>query len=693
MNPEFRKFVACAILAGLLLAQGTFQSVHAKPRKRVTPSAGWVQLENSRKRGAIQAPSVSSQLSQPQASANKNSQGSTQIPIGFPEAAHPISRSLARDVGWANIGDGTRIRAIAPGTKTEPVQVESLSPWNIEPSETFSKPQFQMANPPPQGGAGRTGGNPPPITGAQPMTLLSPNPQAAPAPDPSSANVKMLTPVGLTLPPGVDQTITLDFRDQDIRDAFRSLAQIAKLNLMIDPTITGTISLTFSNISLEEAFNTLLRTQNLEFSWEGQILRIFMPANAPLVAATFFIRNTAAETVDTLIKGILNAPRETSAIDRRQNSIEVRATYKTIQDIKQRLPFWDVAEAQIEAPRAFTEVFYLDYIDATTLIGGGGAGPIGMVAPNARVTPLSSNQASQAGAAGGAGTGRQDILLVSAEPGDLEKIRELIEKLDVAPIQVTIDAHIYELDLNEEERLGINWQKQIPIAGTTENVFDMSIAPETSDAGGTGVFRFGSLNVNQFRALLAMLKTHSFAKVLSNPVITTLNNRTANITVGQAIPYVSASTVNAETGQVSNTISQANANITLNVTPSVTGNDEVFLDITPTISSVLGFTSLGGNSTPNLSNRSAQTQVIIKNNNTIVIGGMIKTDKSDTISKVPYFADLPGIGKLFQKKTTKEIRTELIIFITPHIVRSHGKKKVTATAEGQINLPRLSLQP
>jgi type IV pilus assembly protein PilQ len=287
-----------------------------------------------------------------------------------------------------------------------------------------------------------------------------------------------------------------------------------------------------------------------------------------------------------------------------------------------------------------------------------------------------------------------DMMIVTDTQNNLDRIRELIEKLDVPPIQVTIDAHIYEIDKNEEERLGVNWQKSIPIPGASDNLFDMSIAPETADAGGTGVFRFGSLDVNQFRAILAMLKTHSFAKVLSNPVITTLNNRQATISVGQAIPYVSASQVNAETGQVTNTIEQANASIEMIVTPSVTGNDEVFLDIRPTISSVLGYTDLGGNSTPNLSSRSAATQVICKNNNTIVIGGMIKTDKSESLSKVPFLGDLPGIGRLFQKKTAREVRTELIIFITPHIVHRDGNRSVARSDSGKtLNTPRLTLTP
>jgi len=373
----------------------------------------------------------------------------------------------------------------------------------------------------------------------------------------------------------------------------------------------------------------------------------------------------------------------------RTNSLVITDTAAKLMDFETFIPKLDVGEASVDiTARPVTEVFYLDYIDATVL-----QQPIQTVAPGATIQSFSSSQASQAGAAGGStSTGRMDMMIITDSPNNLERIHEIIEKLDIAPMQVTIDAQIYEIDLNEEERLGINWQKQIPIPGTTENVFDMSISPEEATAGGTGVFRFGSLTVNQFRALLAMLKTHSFAKVLSNPVITTLNNRKANISVGQEISFVSASTVNAQTGQVTSTIGKENADIKLEVTPSVTGNDEVFLDITPTIKSILGYTTLGGNSTPNVSNRTAQTQVIVKNNHTIVIGGMIKTDKSESISKVPFFGDLPGIGKMFQRKSTKETRTELIIFITPHIVRPASKSPHFDTTKAG-STPRISMQP
>jgi type II secretory pathway component GspD/PulD (secretin) len=665
-----RKALLCAILVGLLLSAGTAPVVQARSPRAPAANGGWQPMPRREPSGSIKVPPPVGMVGP-----------SMSRPSPGPTAS---ARSFSRSMDWIDLGNGVRIRHAPPGGAPLP-KPDLLSPWPIPAAPPAMKrpemsPLFQLTPPPatstPSG----------PVTGAQPQGLTPP----APPTDPN-ANPEYILGGNLKLPPGVDMQIRqLDFRDTALADALRSLAQLVNINLMLHSAIQGNVTILFSNITVEEAFNTLLRNYDLAFTWQGNILSIFPIANAPLVTTIFNIQNTNAAQVKEIIDRLLTPDRGKSEVDARTNSLMVTDTQHVLDKIRKLLPQIDVKEQAVEVTsRPVTEVFYLDYVDAGNLTE-----PIRMIAPAAQIQPYSSSQASMAavGGGGGAGGGRMDMMIITDTQSNLDRIRELIGKLDVAPIQVTIDAHIYEIDLNEEERLGINWQKQIPIPGTDENVFDMSVAPETSDAGGTGVFRWGSLNVQQFRALLAMLKTKSFAKVLSNPVITTLNNRQANITVGQAIPYVSASQVNAQTGNVTNTISQANANITLQVTPSVTGNDEVFLDINPTISSVLGFTTLGGNSTPNLSNRSAQTQVIIKNNHTIVIGGMIKTDKNETVAKVPFLGDLPGIGQLFRKKTWKESRTELIIFITPHIVRQQGHTSARLRQD-EAGAPRLSLQP
>ena len=412
---------------------------------------------------------------------------------------------------------------------------------------------------------------------------------------------------------------------------------------MLSQEITGQVTILFSDVTIEEAFNTILTNFNLTFAWEGSILRIFAKSSAPTMTRIFSIQHTNAADLQQIVTKILTPNVGALEIDSRTNSLMVTDTAAKLNEVKNLLPKIDVKESAVQVTsRPVTEVYYLNYADATTL-----SAPIKMLSANVQIQEFSSSQASQAGAAGGTTTGRMDMMIITDTQNNLDRIRAY-RKARCTPIQVTSTLTFMKSTKTKKNASVSTGRNQFRYQAQPTMCL-LSIAPETSDARGTGVFRFGSLDINQFRALLAMLSTHSFAKVLNNPVLPP-EQSPANITVGQAIPYVSASQVNAETGQVTNTIAQANANIALVVTPSVTGNDEVFLDIQPTISSVLGYTDLGGNSTPNLSNRSAQTQVICKNNHTIVIGGMIKTDKSETISKVPFLGDLPGIGRLFQKK-------------------------------------------
>lgn len=669
------------LLISLLLSKSPINIVQARSSRnssiRVSSTSGWKPLGTIR--STIVSDKVSNSLngSMDNSSANRSFDSRNNLISKFPTNLNSyVNRNTNKDhdIKWIDLGNGAKIRAVPSNFKSINDEYIEKIAFEINSKYQSSKkmPLFQ-ANVASSITASSsfiatdTQGQMAPVTKASSQPLINPS-------DSESSNVSSDYELGgkLKLPPKKNLQIRqLDFRDTPLQDALRSLAQLIDLNLMLHSNVQGTVTILFSNITVEEAFNTLLRNYELAFSWQGNILSIFPIANAPLVTRIFNIKNTNAAQVKEIIDKLLTPQRGKSEVDARTNSIMVTDAQHVIEQIKNLLPQIDVKEQEVEVTsRPVTEVFYLDYVDASNLTD-----PIKMIAPAAQIQAYSSSQASMAAAGGGTtGSGRMDMMIITDTQANLDRIRELIEKLDVAPIQVTIDAHIYEIDLNEEERLGINWQKQIPIPGTNENRFEMTIAPEDSNAGGTGVFRWGSLNVQQFQALLAMLKTKSFAKVLSNPVITTLNNRPANITVGQAIPYVSASQVNAQTGNVTVTVSQANANITLQVTPSVTGNDEVFLDINPTISSVIGFTTLGGNTTPNLSNRSARTQVIVKNHHTIVIGGMIKTDKNETVTKVPLLGDLPGIGQLFRKKTWREIRTELIIFITPHIIRNTSSK-------------------
>ncbi len=600
--------------------------------------------------------------------------------------------------GWSDLGANTKIRS-GYGLPSAPAEdSNTLSPEVLETIRQLKaeyadpEPMYQMAAPAAptdttvpaaQPATAGSTSSPKGLTPKQPNGLISPQKSGNNSSKNQNKTTVDIEGSTLSFPPGKNIKIkSLDFRQTPVSDALRSLARIININLMLSSEIPAkTVTVLFSDVTMEEAFNTILVNFNLSFSWEGKILRIFPSELAPTFTRIFTIQHTNAGDLQAMIERLLS-DRGKLELDARTNAIIVTDTLAKLTELENMLPQIDVKETGLEiTSRPVTEVFYLNYADANSIEPA-----IQMISENVKINKYSSSAASQAGAAAdssGGGAGRLDMMIITDTLTNLDRIRELIDKLDVAPIQVTIDAHIYEIDKNKETQIGVNWQKIVPVDGTSDaNLLDINISPTSSTAGGTGVFRFGSLSMNQFQAVLSTLNTNSFAKVLSNPVITTLNNHTANISVGQAISYISASTV-SEGGQVSNTVSTANANIELNVTPSVTGNDEVFLDIKPKISNVLGYTSLGGNQTPNLSNREATTQVICKNNHTIVIGGMMKTDKSNTINKVPVLGSLPGIGKLFQSRTEKEITTELIIFITPHIVREKAARHNSSVLSAQ----------
>ncbi len=694
MRMKYKKLITILLL--IVLSGGSAIPGYSQGWQRLNNRAGRpnsrtsARTNNNSSRNSNNKTTANNKNQTPRASVSYSSQPTAETsfyPTIRQNITDPYESNNNQQPGWSQLGNGALIRQgnfqqnsnnQQQGNKLSPEVLETIRQLKAEYSEP--EPRFQMAAPT------EPAAN---ITPKQSNSLIPPT-KSNDSFEKNQKNVQTGVDIqrsSITFPPNKNIRIkSLDFRQTDVADALRSLARIININLMLGNGVSGkSVTVLFNDVTMEEAFNTILVNFDLSFSWEGKILRIFPANEAPTFTRIFSIIHTNAVEIQPMINRLLTPGKGTSEIDSRTNSIIVNDTLAKLTEIENMLPQIDVQETGLEiTSRPVTEVFYLNYADASTITEA-----IQMLSEGAKIKEFSSSAASQAGAAGGAATtGRMDMMIITDTLTNLDRIRELIDKLDVPPIQVTIDAHIYEIDKTKEERLGFNWQKNIPVAGTTgSNIFEGTISP-MGEAGGTGVFRFGSLDVNQFTAVLSMLNTGTFAKVLSNPVITTLNNRAANITVGQAISYISASTV-SEGGQVSNEVSQAQANISLDVTPSVTGNDEVFLDIKPNISSVLGYTTLGGNSTPNLSNRSAQTQVICKNNHTIVIGGMIKTDKSESINKVPILGNIPGIGKLFQSKSTTENRTELIIFITPHIVKEKIAKHNSSVLSAK---PRMSLE-
>jgi len=270
---------------------------------------------------------------------------------------------------------------------------------------------------------------------------------------------------------------------------------------------------------------------------------------------------------------------------------------------------------------------------------------------------------------------RTNTLIITDITTKMETFANLIESLDTKTAQVNIEAKLVDLKVESEDKLGIRWD--IETGGTTgvgsglmtdlypgtanTTQLKASIAPPNTGAAKSAQFQFGIAGNTSFWIALDALVRNNDANLIANPRITTVDNKTATINITQAYTYISG--FNAQTGAA--TYGAVDAGVTLEVTPQINRNDYVTLQVKPNVSSIV---SVGP--PPIVDSRTANTQVLIKDGDTFVIGGLIREDEIVTIHKVPVLGDIPLIGSiLFQNKTVAKTKRDLVVFMTPHIIR------------------------
>jgi len=270
---------------------------------------------------------------------------------------------------------------------------------------------------------------------------------------------------------------------------------------------------------------------------------------------------------------------------------------------------------------------------------------------------------------------RTNTLIVTDIEERIKLIEGVIVKLDTTTPQVLIEAKIIETTFVDTENLGVDWTIGASISGTsrgiswpfkvgtTENPFAGS-----DDIDATGSVSYGTLSFSQMSAVFEVLKSNDDTNILSAPRIVTLDNQPAQIIVGDQYPLPTY-TYNEEQAklQVSGW-SYMDIGIIFDVTPHVNSAGYVTLDVEPKITAITGSVTVEGTSVPQLSNESAKTTVMIKDKETLVIGGLVKSTTSDVKKKIPFLGDVPVLGYAFKKSSETTTKKDLLIFITPHII-------------------------
>ena len=419
--------------------------------------------------------------------------------------------------------------------------------------------------------------------------------------------------------------VTLDFKDADITNVLRILSYKSGVNIVAGKDVSGPITIRLTDVPWQKALDVILRTYGYTYEREGNIIRVTTTEN-------------------------------------------------------------------LEKEELVTEVFSLNYAQAANV-------------PLAIEEMLSERGSVKFDE-------RANLIIVTDIPTNIYKIKQVIERIDMRTQQVNIEAKIIETTLDKDDKLGINWTAQVTASGAKRPMtFPFS---SKSPAGGTwfpagvtsasagsaaGVFppdpgsafplalpsnfTFGTLDFSSFQAVLQMLKSRADTKIISNPRVTTLDNKEAKIVVATtfSIPTYER---DDSTGKIEVTgYDEKELGITLSVTPQINPEGYIVVTIEPEVSAFITwdtFTSGSGSiQAPRFSTRKASTQVMVKDGETIVIGGLIKEQITDRIYKIPILGDIPILSLLFKKKEKEVDTTDLLFFITVNIVEADSAETVTVT--------------
>lgn len=383
--------------------------------------------------------------------------------------------------------------------------------------------------------------------------------------------------------------------------------------------------------------------------------------------------------------------------DERTNSVIILGSKRSIAKVRALIARLDTA---VSGSEGTIHVYYLKHAVAKDLaevlssfVGGGSKDSKTKKSGGGAAAPQTGANAGAASAQleGGVKVTADDgtnSLVITASPKDYQTLMdEVISKLDIPRRQVYLEAVIMELSVNKNRTIGVNGN-----FGSIFNLADSSftgfgsilpITPTTLSniagaQGGLGAGMFSNKTIDftvgdktvklpAVSAILQALQTDSNVNVLSTPSILTLDNEEASIQVGSEVPVKSGTSI-ASGGIQNFNVTREDTGIILKITPQISESDTVRLKIEQEISGIEGENEDG----PIFSKKNVDTVVVANDKQTIVIGGLIDDTSKVTSKKVPYLGDVPVLGNLFKTKSTEKAKHNIIVFITPYIIRDRS---------------------
>ncbi|QNW98416.1 type IV pilus secretin PilQ family protein [Acinetobacter seifertii] len=437
--------------------------------------------------------------------------------------------------------------------------------------------------------------------------------------------------------------LSLDFQDIEVRRVLQLLADFTGINMVAADSVQGNITLRLKDVPWDQALDIILKTKNLDKRRNGNV--IWIAPVAELIKAE-------DEQAKALAQTIKLAPIQTDYI--RLSYAKAIDVLKIIEDSRD------------------------------------GKGAAANHTANSDSLALESLLSSRGSAVADT---RTNTLIVNDTAQNIDKVRKMIELLDVQVKQVMVEARIVRASTSFTKELGVKWgilsqgitnNKNLLVGGSETTLWNLRDPKKDETTGGykytierpdnlnvdlgvsnpAGSIAFGLISMSDFMLDLELsaLQADGYGEVISTPKVMTADKQTAKVATGQQVPY--QTTTNSGAGSTATT-SFKDALLSLDVTPSITPDGKIQMKLDISKDSVAG-------AAPNgeliLNKNNINTNVLVDNGETVILGGVFEQTTTNTQTKVPFFGDIPLVGRLFRKDVKSDDKQELLIFVTPRIV-------------------------
>lgn len=569
--------------------------------------------------------------------------------------------------------------ALASTSQQQPAPV--MAPVAVAPSTAPVVTQSVVAAPKPEVAPIPVPSPMPPVMAQQPST-------PAPVVQPPAVPSQPVTPVAQTTgipvasvpitpsaPPQVapvyptyapqaqnSSLITLDLRGMDILSVLKIISQKSGLNIIAGSNVKGNVTLYLKDLNAIDALKMILEMNDLAYVQEDSVIKVMTAQDYERVYGKRFYDRTTVEIIhlsyaktDNVVKTITPLKSKIGQIiaDNGTNTLVLIDTPESIATLKHLIDTLD--------GRTDTKIFPLNYAkpkDVADKLKNSLSPGIGDIQIDER-----SNQ-----------------LMITDTEKNLKELADLIASLDKRHREVLIEARIVQVLHNNEHNVGISWEsvfskvndQNMPgkVVGNFSNL--SALPPVVMGASGIQL-SVGTLEINNFSAVLDMLQTVGKTDLVSSPRIAAIDNKEARILVGTKEAYVTTQMTNTGSTTsnpvVAESVSFVDVGMKLFVTPSIGEDGYVTMKIRPEVSSVDRILRTSQNNPiPIVRTSESETTVMVKDGISVIIAGLIEDKKIDKDEGIPLLSRIPILGYLFRRTSSSTVKSELVVFLTPHIM-------------------------